>query len=66
MTQLKSEEIRKMSKQDRDKKLKELKLELIKSKVNVAKSGSSKTKDIKKIIARIFTINNSAEELNNK
>ena len=57
MATLKAEEIRKMNKSEREKKLKELKLELIKSKTNAAKTGNSKTKEIKKIIARILTIN---------
>ena len=62
MTNLKFKEIREMSTAEKNKKLKELKLELIKSKANVAKTGSAKTKEIKKIIARILTLNS----LNNK
>jgi len=63
---MKYKEIKKLSKQDREKKLKELKLELVKSKVNVSKTGSAKVKAIKKIIARILTLNNlenKSEEL---
>jgi ribosomal protein L29 len=52
MTTLKFKEIVKMSKSEREKKLKELKLELIKS---LGKAGG-KAKEIKKIIARINTI----------
>ena len=55
---MKYKEIKKLSEQDREKKLKELKLELVKSKVNVSKTGSAKVKAIKKIIARILTLNN--------
>ena len=68
MTSLKTKDIENMSKQDREKKLKELKLELIKSKVGASKTGSSKIKEIKKIIARIFTLNKSLvkEKLKNK
>ena len=55
---MKFKEIEKLSEQDREKKLKELKLELVKSKVNVSKTGSAKVKAIKKIIARILTLNN--------
>ena len=55
---MKYKEIKKLSGQDREKKLKELKLELVKSKVNVSKTGSAKVKAIKKIIARILTLNN--------
>jgi ribosomal protein L29 len=54
---MKAKEIRNMSKEEREKKLKELKLELIKSKADSAKGGSSKTKQIRKIIARIITLN---------
>ena len=57
MATLKSKDIQKMSKKDREKKLKELKLELVKSKANASKGGSSKIKEIKKIIARILTLN---------
>ena len=56
MATLKSKEIAKMSKEERGKKLKELRIELIKSKANASKKGS-KNKEIKKIIARILTIN---------
>jgi len=55
---MKYKEIEKLSEQDRKKKLKELKLELIKSKANVSKTGSAKVKTIKKIVARILTLNN--------
>ena len=58
MATLKYKEIEKLSKQEREKKLKELKLELVKSKVNVSKTGSAKVKAIKRIIARILTLNN--------
>ncbi len=57
MASLKARDLRRMSKEDREKKLEELKMELIKSKVNAAKTGNSKTKEIKKIIARIITLN---------
>jgi len=57
MTTLKTKDIQKMSKGEREKKIKELKLELIKSKVSASKTGSSKTREIKKIIARILTLN---------
>ena len=53
---MKFKEIEKLSKEDREKKLKELKLELLKSGANVTKSGSAKIKEIKKMIARILTL----------
>lgn len=63
MAILKAKDISKMSKSDREKKLKELKMELIKNKVNSSKQGSSKAKEIRKIIARIKTIENSEKKM---
>jgi len=57
MTRLKTKDIKKMSKEEQNKKMEELKFELVKSKVSAGK-GSSKTKEIKKTIARILTLNN--------
>ncbi len=56
---MKNKEILKLNKEDREKKLKELRMELVKSKTGGAKKGSSKIKEIKKAIARILTINTS-------
>lgn len=53
---MKIKDIKNMGKEDRGKKLKELRIELIKSKANASK-GSSKTRQIKKNIARILTLN---------
>jgi len=58
---MKAKDIRNMSKEEKDAKFKELKLELIKSKVNTAKSGSGKTREIRKLIARILTSNNTQQ-----
>jgi len=67
MAILKIKDIKNMNKTEREKKIKELKLELIKSKTNASKSGNIKIKEIKKTIARILTINKSQEEeLKNK
>ena len=44
----------------------ELKLELVKSKVSGSKTGTSKVKQIKKMIARILTLNNSKQEVLSK
>ncbi len=55
---MKYKEITKLSETDRTKKMKELKMELVKSKVSATKTGSAKTKQIKKIIARMLTFNN--------
>jgi len=56
---MKYKEIAKLNKEDREKKFKDLKVELIKSKARSAKAGNSSTKQIKKIIARILTFNTS-------
>ncbi len=66
---MKFREIQKLSKSDREKKLKELRLELIKSQTGASKQGGSKARQIRKIIARILTLNNSenkSEKLNEK
>jgi|TARA_Y100000310_G_scaffold251425_1_gene257928 ribosomal protein L29 len=51
---MKQKEVLKLTEKDKEKKLKELKIELAKSKANASKTGSTKTKEIKKIIARIL------------
>lgn len=56
---MKYKELIKLTENDREKKLKELKMELTKSK---ASKTSSKIKQIKKIIARIHTIKNNGEK----
>lgn len=55
---MKTKELQKLSEKDREKKLGELKMELMKSKVGASKAGTAKIKQIRKIIARIYTINN--------
>jgi len=57
MAILRNKDIKNMTKNDREKKMKELKLELVKSKGTSTKTGTSKTREIKKTIARIFTFN---------
>ncbi|MFH1326545.1 MAG: 50S ribosomal protein L29 [archaeon] len=59
MATLKIKDIRKMGNEERTKRLKELKLELVKAKVNASKTGSSKAREIRRTIARILTINKS-------
>ena len=54
---LKIKDINKMSKEERMKKIDELKFELIKTRANASKSGTSKAKEIKKTIALILTLN---------
>ncbi len=59
---MKFKDIQKLKEKDIAKKLKELKLELIKTRADTAKM-SSKTREIKKIIARIHTFNTSNKEV---
>ena len=54
---MKIKELKNISKEERENKLKELKLELVKAKSISSKTANSKAKDIKKIIARILTLN---------
>ncbi|MBS3070712.1 50S ribosomal protein L29 [Candidatus Pacearchaeota archaeon] len=54
---IKISEIKKMSKEEKEKKLKDLKFEMLKSRAGTTKIGSSKTKEIKKTIAKILTLN---------
>ena len=56
---MKYKDLKQLSEKDRENKLKELKLELTKSKTGTG--GKTKTKEIRKIIARILTINSSKQ-----
>ena len=56
MTRIKARDIKKMSKEERNKKLEELKMELIKARVNASKTGNSKVREIKRLVARLLTI----------
>ncbi len=57
MTTLKASDIKKMTKDERNKKMEELRMELLKARVNASKTGNSKVKEIKRLMARIITIN---------
>jgi len=61
MAILKSKAIKNMGNEERKKQLKELRLELVKSRAGASKTGSSKTREAKKAIARILTFNRSQE-----
>ena len=63
---MKYKQLKDLSKQDREKKLKELQMELVKQKVNASNTGGSKARQIKRIIARINTLNSSEGGLSNK
>ncbi|MBS3065834.1 hypothetical protein J4229_02185 [Candidatus Pacearchaeota archaeon] len=66
MAILRFKDISKMPQKDREEKMKELKLELVKSGVT-ANRTNAKTKEIKRAISRLITLNKSAkEELNKK
>jgi len=54
---MKFAEIKKLSKTDKEKKLKDLRMELVKSKTGTQKT-SGKSKEIRKMIAQILTLNN--------
>ena len=56
---MKFKEFEQMSEKDREKRLKELQFELVKSRTGT-KAGA-KTKSIKKMIARIHTLNKPAK-----
>lgn len=56
MATIKAKDIRKMTKEERKEKLEELRMELIKSRVGASKSGNSKVREIKRLVARIKTI----------
>ena len=61
MATLKFKELAKMSKTERENKLKELKMVLVKSKINASRNKGARTRDIRKIIARIMTLNNQPQ-----
>ncbi len=58
---MKRKEMNSMAKEERTKKMEELKMEMIKAKAGAAKTGSSKVKTIRKMIARIHTMNRKEE-----
>ncbi len=62
MAILKSKEIAKMPEKERKEKLKELKMELVKSTISANKSGKVKINEIKKTIARLLTFNRLNKE----
>lgn len=63
---MKFRQLKDLTKEDREKKLKELKMELAKQKINASNTGGSKARQIKRIIARINTLNSSQGGLSNK
>ena len=57
MAILKSKDISKMSEKEINEKIKDLKMELLKDKINLSKGGKMKIREIKKTIARLHTFN---------
>ena len=55
-----------MSSKDIEERIKDLKFELVKEKVNLAKGGKTKVKEIKHTIARLHTFNRLKELQKNK
>ena len=55
MAILRSKEISKMSDKEREEKLKELKMELIRANVAANKTGKIKIKEIRRTIAKLLT-----------
>ena len=60
MALLRAKDIQKMAQKEREEKLKELKLELVRSGVTASKSNA-KTKEIKRAISRLITFSNSVK-----
>jgi ribosomal protein L29 len=61
MALIRAKDAAKMDRGARDAKMKELKLELVKANVT-ANKASAKTKEIKRAIARLMTLNKSQKE----
>jgi len=57
MAVLRQKDITKMSEQEIKDKVGDLKMELIKDKLNTGKGGKMRTKEIKRTIARLHTFN---------
>ncbi|MFA5857145.1 MAG: 50S ribosomal protein L29 [Candidatus Pacearchaeota archaeon] len=57
MAIIKLSELKKLNEKDREEKIKELRMALIKDRVASSKGGKIKIKEIKRTIARLLTIN---------
>ncbi len=66
MAILKTKDISRMSNKERGDRIDDLKMELIKEKVNLGKGGKTKINEIKKTIARLHTFNRLNESVENK
>ena len=65
MTLLRAKDIAKMPEKEREEKLKDFKIELIKANVTANKTGA-KTKEIKRAISRLITFNKSSVKAEKK
>jgi len=63
MATIKFKDLEKMNMEERNKKMHEMKFELVKARTSAAKSGTSRAKEIKKVIARILTLNTKENKL---
>ena len=57
MAVFKNSDIAKMGNAEREEKIKDLRIELMKERVNVAKGGKVKIREIKRTIAKLLTFN---------
>lgn len=64
MAKIKFQDIKKMTSEERSKKIQELKIELVKSKASASKKGSANPKQVKRMIARIHTAEKQNTNLN--
>ncbi len=66
MAAQKNETMAKMSNDERTEKVKELRMELMKERVNVAKGGKIKIREMKRTIAKLLTFNRQNKSIENK
>ena len=66
MAILRAKEIAKMNEKEMDEKIKDLKMEQIKNKIEIGKGGKLKAKEIKRTIARLLTFNRLNKSIENK
>jgi large subunit ribosomal protein L29 len=66
MAILRAKDIMKMSEKEIEEKIKDLKMELVKNRVAASKGGKLKIKEIKKTIARLYTISRLKQTFLNK
>jgi ribosomal protein L29 len=66
MAVIKNIDIAKMGNDERTGKVKDLRMELMKERVNVAKGGKMKIREIKRTIAKLLTFNRLNKPVENK